>query len=266
MQNDTNEPQPQRWRIAVKDPEWRWGIGPDGKPWGTKSLTSQISPFKTFDKAEELRFIHVSDDGNFYLPSEDRPRENCGEPFVCDECRKLNKLWYAPCPHTPLPASRVDIERLQALYDASTPGEWEYESAEPRNRESCYAELITPCGTIADTANSSLILIEEESDEGAMWYWDENGRKNFEFIAAAHNAMRQLLAEVRELRERVVQLTSQCTDLEAWQLAAGDKTQHLAASQSREQRLREMLKTSCPWVNLRERWTDADIDAELGKG
>src|SRR5436190_23462323 len=29
------------------------------------------------------------------------------QPYVCDECKKLDKNWYAPCPHVPLRASPV---------------------------------------------------------------------------------------------------------------------------------------------------------------
>lgn len=40
--------------------------------------------------------------------------ETC-QPFICDDCKKLNKNWYAPCPHDDYVAADVRTQE-------STPG------------------------------------------------------------------------------------------------------------------------------------------------
>lgn len=89
------------------------------------------------------------------------------------------------------------INELERLYKQTTKGPWESETCNSRRKDEAYETLKDPDGkTIADCCNSDLIEIHRDcSDDelGTVHYWDETGRRNLAFIAAAHAAMPELL-------------------------------------------------------------------------
>lgn len=128
------------------------------------------------------------------------------------------------------PAARVDIDELQRLYDASTPGEW-FQSG---------------CAVFVRLGDEELGIC----GCGAGEIEGKRTIDNAVQIAAAHNVMPQLLAEVREGRERDEKRNEELKELYKLTKASGKQAvnivehleQQLAASQQRERKLREMLK------------------------
>jgi hypothetical protein len=99
---------------------------------------------------------------------------------------------------------------LRALSEAATQGEWytesekcdgSYGSGEDCGEGYLAYSILTDAeprygnpGVIAETSNSTLGVIHEESDEDGFTAWDETARTNTAFIVAAVNFVRTLLA------------------------------------------------------------------------
>ena len=79
-----------------------------------------------------------------------------------------------------------DIDRLEALHAAATPGEWE-----SRHYGTCYEDDEDFLNEIGDGVQVASTAINLASCDRADSY----------FIAASHNAMPELIAELRQLRE-----------------------------------------------------------------
>lgn len=114
-------------------------------------------------------------------------------------------------PILPAPAATPGVpDSLRALSEAATLGEWSTESEKCDGSygsgEDCgegyFAySILTDAeprygnpGVIADTINSTLGVIHEESHEDGFTAWDETARANTAFIVAAVNFVRFLLA------------------------------------------------------------------------
>ncbi|BAU93449.1 hypothetical protein MPPM_4844 [Methylorubrum populi] len=107
------------------------------------------------------------------------------------------------------PAGAVP-DGLRALSEAATQGEWytesekcdgSYGSGEDCGEGYLAYSILTDAeprygnpGVIAETSNSTLGVIHEESDEDGFTAWDETARTNTAFIVAAVNFVRTLLA------------------------------------------------------------------------
>ena len=89
------------------------------------------------------------------------------------------------------------INELERRYQEATKGPWEAESCNTKREDEAYEALKDFNNkTICDCCNSDLIEIHREVDCDelcAVRYWDETGRRNLAFIAAAHKAMPELL-------------------------------------------------------------------------
>jgi hypothetical protein len=81
-----------------------------------------------------------------------------------------------------------DLDALEAAHKAATPGEWTVEMDGPDDDDS-------PCDVVIPEINRILHSTEWADPEDF-----EQDVANAEAIAAAHNALPALLAEVRELR------------------------------------------------------------------
>jgi hypothetical protein len=95
----------------------------------------------------------------------------------------------------------VDLNKLELLNKARTPGEWECDGDETEGGWGRYQAYVirTDKGRIADCVNADYQVseIHEEGDEDGVHRWDEIGRRNFEFIAAAANGMSELIRLAR---------------------------------------------------------------------
>jgi hypothetical protein len=106
----------------------------------------------------------------------------------------------------------LDLSKLEALAKAATPGPWdvddvqtdgEYGSGEDTYRG--FKSYVVGCGpvdnwrSIIDTSNSDVAMVEVDGDCDGTTAWDEVGRCNTQFIAAAREAVPALIARVREL-------------------------------------------------------------------
>lgn len=95
----------------------------------------------------------------------------------------------------------IDLDALEKLNTARTPGEWESDGDETEGGWGRYNAYVirTDKGRIADCVNADYQVseIHEEGDEDGVHRWDEIGRRNFEFIAAAANSMSELIRLAR---------------------------------------------------------------------
>jgi len=92
---------------------------------------------------------------------------------------------------------------LRALCDAATPGPWDHDNPDANRREIVCETMYGPDNkSLFDTLNSEAACIHEDHDEDGSSYWDETGRRNFAFIAAARTALPRLLNERDELVAR----------------------------------------------------------------
>lgn len=100
-----------------------------------------------------------------------------------------------------------DIDEIERLLAAATPGEWEVDS---ERSEDCSPKhhdyFIGAAGsdgkwvTLFDSVNSDQKLIEEEYDEDYHHAWDVVGKSNAALIVTLHNSAPAMIAELRELR------------------------------------------------------------------
>jgi hypothetical protein len=124
------------------------------------------------------------------------------------------RLWDAdenrPISATPAQPAGAVPDGLRALSEAATQGEWytesekcdgSYGSGEDCGEGYLAYSILTDAeprygnpGVIAETSNSTLGVIHEESDEDGFTAWDETARTNTAFIVAAVNFVRTLLA------------------------------------------------------------------------
>ena len=111
---------------------------------------------------------------------------------------------------TPAQPAGAVPDSLRALSEAATKGEWytesekcdgSYGSGEDCGEGYLAYSILTDAeprygnpGVIAETSNSTLGVIHEESDEDGFTAWDETARANTAFIVAAVNHVRSLLA------------------------------------------------------------------------
>lgn len=97
--------------------------------------------------------------------------------------------------------TELDLNALELLNKARTPGQWENDGDEAEGGYGRYTAYVirTDKGTIADCVNADYQVseIHEEGDEDGVHRWDEIGRRNFEFIAAAANNMAELIRLAR---------------------------------------------------------------------
>lgn len=90
--------------------------------------------------------------------------------------------------------TREEIEALLKLADAATPGPWSTDTIENQEGKGSFNSYAVGAGpsdkwkVVCDTLNSDLIEVEEEYDENGRSSWDEVGRRNAAFIAAANPA------------------------------------------------------------------------------
>lgn len=89
-----------------------------------------------------------------------------------------------------------EIERLHA---AATAGPWEFDSEDNVGDYNCksYAVFDGAGRKLCDTQYSEAIDEHQEYDENGVYIWDEAGRRNTQFIAAAYNIIPKLIAEIR---------------------------------------------------------------------
>ena len=105
----------------------------------------------------------------------------------------------------------ITLEQLsdwKRLADAATEGPWETDTTENegdygngldlRSGFNSY-EVAAASGRVCDTINSDVAMVSEEYDEDGCTAWDEVGKANMEFIAAARTAVPTLIAEVERL-------------------------------------------------------------------
>lgn len=92
----------------------------------------------------------------------------------------------------PSPSDRIDDDRLREILAGCkgvTPGPWDVDGEgnnDGRGRFTSYALFAVVGGvprTIADTLNSDAAEIHTDSDWDGISAWDEQGRKNLNFLA-----------------------------------------------------------------------------------
>ena len=114
------------------------------------------------------------------------------------------------------PGGLSDDEReLRRLAEAATPGPWEtgpQESEDGRGKYWAYAVFGPDGKTLADTQNSDAAEIQQEVDEDGTHAWDEVGRCNAAYIAAANPqavlGLLDALAAAREALRRLLDLSA----------------------------------------------------------
>ena len=101
----------------------------------------------------------------------------------------------------------VDLDALDKLLAAATPGPWETDS---ESNDGAYGSgedvhegfksyiMLDPKGQrLFDSLNSTAGAVEEDIGDECVTAWDEVARRNFALIAAAHNALPELLRLAR---------------------------------------------------------------------
>jgi len=114
-------------------------------------------------------------------------------------------------------------ERLRELLAKATPGPWEVDTIE---NDGAYGSgpdavhgfkspvmLDAEGKALFDAYNSDLIEVHEEYDEDSCHAWDEQGRANFALVAAAVNALPDLLATIESLRAELAEARGLILDL-----------------------------------------------------
>lgn len=95
---------------------------------------------------------------------------------------------------------------FKALCSDASPGPWEDLQCNAISSDQTYYAVQGPDGkTLFDSANSENMELHEEHDDdgkGGVTYWDEIGRRNLEFAAAARTEVPFLFEEIERLRER----------------------------------------------------------------
>lgn len=107
------------------------------------------------------------------------------------------------------------VARLRELLAKATPGPWEVDTIE---NDGAYGSgpdavhgfkspvmLDAEGKALFDAYNSDLIEVHEEYDEDSCHAWDEQGRANFALVAAAVNALPDLLATIESLRAELAE-------------------------------------------------------------
>jgi hypothetical protein len=89
---------------------------------------------------------------------------------------------------------QIDLDELQRLLDAATPGEWLAHSAYISHDDGSWSITST---------NSAMEVVDGYSDPSMGDNSVRLSRADAEFIAVAHNALPALIVEVRRLRELV---------------------------------------------------------------
>ena len=110
------------------------------------------------------------------------------------------------------PAAPLTDEELSAIIaraEKATPGPWEADSQDSYdNHGRCFAYSVFGAdgNTLVDTLNSDAAEIHEEPDEHGVRAWDEIGRRNVQFIAAAREDIPRLVCYIRLLQEQLATL------------------------------------------------------------
>lgn len=126
----------------------------------------------------------------------------------------------------PTQPAPLDLDALERLHQAATTGPWEPDCV---RYDGCYGagedvqegyigrRMFGPEGQdLFDSGNSDAACIHEEMDEDGVYAWDEIAKRNFALIAAARNALPDLLAEAREnrtSRDRISELERENAEL-----------------------------------------------------
>lgn len=94
------------------------------------------------------------------------------------------------------------VAEIEARAKAASPGPWTTESHSNVRIDETYEAVEGPDGkTLFDAANSEVMELHTETDEGSVYHWDETGRRNLEFAAAARQDVPDLLAHIRASRD-----------------------------------------------------------------
>lgn len=150
----------------------------------------------------------------------------------------------------------VDLDALEALLAAATPGPWEtdsesndgaYGSGEDVHEGfKSYIMLDSKGQRLFDSLNSTAGAIEEDIGDEGVSAWDEFARRNFAFIAAARNGMDELLrlarvgqaaVDAREAERRIV--TNPCRPM-----PIGDQSGLISEAIAARKRLRLLIDST----------------------
>lgn len=105
----------------------------------------------------------------------------------------------------------INLAELKKLAEAATPGPWDYDTEKndgeyghfgPDSKAGFKSYAIhCTAGTLFDTLNSDMAEIHEEWDEDSFYAWDDVGRRNAEYVAAANpKTILALIAAIGRMR------------------------------------------------------------------
>lgn len=104
----------------------------------------------------------------------------------------------------------MQIEELERLHEAATPGPWEVDTIKSEGEYGSGPDTLTgfavsvildPNGkALADALNSDLIVVHEDGGDwdGYVAAWDETSANDFALIVALRNALPEIIATYRE--------------------------------------------------------------------
>jgi len=115
-------------------------------------------------------------------------------------------------------SEHIDLDALQAVAEAATPGPWEFDT-EKNDGEygddidggigfDSYAIRDEKGQTLFDSLNSDAAYVQGEWDEDSFRAWDEVAEKNAKFIAAANP--KTILALIDRLRKAEAAVCGRC--------------------------------------------------------
>lgn len=141
------------------------------------------------------------------------------------------------------------IERLRDAYEKSTQGEW----------EAGHGWVFT-LPVYEDSRSLSNVLGMKFADPERAKAEMLRGNLNAEFIAAAHNLLPTVLAEVEILRAEVAQQSIRADEAETWDVRRGDNPIEQENARLRAEREALLKRTTCRvcWAEV----TTADPEAD----
>jgi hypothetical protein len=86
-----------------------------------------------------------------------------------------------------------ELKQIAELAAKASPAPWERDLRDTNAADQTYAVVMGVDGkALFDTCNSEVMEIGSEPDEDSMRYWDEQGKRDFDFICTVRNWLHHL--------------------------------------------------------------------------
>ena len=124
----------------------------------------------------------------------------------------------------------IDIAKIKEAAEKATPGPWDTDTVDNEDGAGRFKSYIVGSGpednwkAVVDTSNSDVIEIHQEYDFDYSSVWDEQGRRNAEFIALSRTAVPALIARLEDAEARAATAYAEGVEAAAkWHEAEADR-------------------------------------------